>query len=67
MTIKNWILGYFPKIQIRVEIRVEELHFVSWAQIQKISFLWRNFRFRKEVATSQNTLKIAYFVICFFY
>jgi len=46
MEIKNWILGFFPKFQIGVETRVHELHFVSWTQIQKISFLWRNFRFR---------------------
>jgi len=55
----------FFKILIAIETRVDDLHFVSWAQIQKILFLRRNFRFR---ARSNNFSKyIAYFVTRFFY
>jgi len=40
IALKYSILGFLFKIQIGVEIRVNDLHFISWAQTQKISFLW---------------------------
>jgi len=56
----------FSKIQIGVETRVDDLHFVSWAQIQKISFLWRNFRFRARSSNFPNYTKMTYFCDPFF-
>jgi len=46
ISIKLSILGIFFKIQIGVETRVNDLHFVSWVQTQKTSFLCKNFRFK---------------------
>jgi len=36
----------FFKIPIGVNTRIDDLHFISWTQTQKMSLLWRNFRFR---------------------
>jgi len=36
---KNLNFKNFSKIQIGVETRVDDLHFVSWVQTQEISFL----------------------------
>ncbi len=50
-----------PKVQIAIETVVEELHFLSRAQIQKISFLWRSFRSRARSDKFLKHMKIAYF------
>jgi len=39
------IMNFF-KIPIGVETRVDDLHFVSWSQAQKILYLRKNLRFR---------------------
>jgi len=68
LAIKNWILGFFPKIQIGIETRVDGLHFVSWGlEFKKYHFCGEILHLEQELTPSQNILKIAYFVIRFFY
>jgi len=47
----------FFKIPIGVETRVDDLHFVSWAQTQKYCFCGEISDLEQGVTTSQNTLK----------
>jgi len=47
----------FFKNQIEVETRLDELHFISWAQIQKISFYGEISSLEQGTTTSPNTLK----------
>ncbi len=63
---KKFNFRNFSKFQIGVEIRVTNLHFVSWAQTLKISFLWRNFRFRARSSNFPKHTKMAYFCDPFF-
>jgi len=50
-----------------METRIDDLHFVSWAQTQKIFFLWRNFRFGARSNYFPKYTEITYFVIHFVY
>jgi len=56
----------FSKIQIRVETRVDDLHFINWDQTQKISFLRRNFRFKARSSNFPKYTKMIYFCDPFF-
>jgi len=46
----------FLKSQIKAETQLDRLHFNSWTQIQKRSFLGLEFRFRERSTNCQNTL-----------
>ncbi len=47
----------FSKFTIGVETELDNLHFISWTQIQKISFLWLNSHQEKIARNGQNTLQ----------